>query len=98
MDCQRGDAFLEVNLGSVPLCITSWSILSRSLVDTYLCFLWKWEEKNELNVNIRDGSDMMILLLEKQIDMSEGFFFDEEENEYMYWISKKDGFDVEFLN
>ena len=41
---------------------------------------------------------MMILLLEKQIDMSEGFFFDDEENEYMYWISKKDGFDVEFLN
>ena len=30
MDCQRGDAFLEVNLGSVPLCITSWSILSFS--------------------------------------------------------------------
>ena len=30
MDCQRGDAFLDVNLGSVPLCITSWSILSFS--------------------------------------------------------------------
>ena len=41
---------------------------------------------------------MILLLLAKQIDMSEGFFFDDEENEYMYWISKKDGFDVEFLN
>lgn len=41
---------------------------------------------------------MILLLLAKQIDMSEGFFFDEEENEYTYWISKKDGFDVEFLN
>ena len=84
MDCQRGDTFLDVNLGSVPLCITSWSILSFSCGYILICFLWKWEEKNELNVNIRDGSDMMILLLlAKQIDMSEGFFFDEEENEYI---------------
>ena len=34
-----------------------------------------------------------MMILAKQIDMSEGFFFDEE-NEY--WISKKVGFDVEF--
>ena len=50
--------------------------LSFSCGYILICFLWKWEEKNELNVNIRDGSDMMILLLlAKQIDMSEGFFF-----------------------
>ena len=34
-----------------------------------------------------------MMILAKQIDMSGGFFFDEE-NEY--WISKKVGFDVEF--
>ena len=39
MDCQRGDAFLDVNLGSVPLCITSWSILSFSCGYILICFL-----------------------------------------------------------
>ena len=32
--------------------------LVKSLVLLWIGFLWKWEEKNELNVNIRDGSDM----------------------------------------
>ena len=69
------------------LCTFMYNFLVNSLVllwiHTYM-FPMKMRRKEWTECqHTRRIWHVMILLLEKQIDMSEGFFFDEEENEYI---------------